>query len=83
MAEIDNVLAELRHRIMRPFESGAPKPATQEGDSPVKHSAAVALRRLVHPGRDGGVVVEDDPVSAPVNLSEVTVLSWGAIQYPR
>jgi len=65
MAEIDNVLAELRDRIMRPFESVSPKPATQEVDSPVKHSAAVALRRLVHPGRDGGVVVEDDPVSAP------------------
>src|SRR6516225_862926 len=66
MAEIDNVLAELRDRIMRPFESGSPKPATQEMDSSVKHSAAVALRRLVHPGRDGGVVVEDDPVSAPI-----------------
>ena len=66
MAEIDNVLAELRDRIMRPFESVSSKPATQEVDSPVKHSAAVALRRLVHPGRDGGVVVEDDPVSAPI-----------------
>jgi hypothetical protein len=66
MAEIDNVLAELRDRIMRPFEGGSPKPATQEVDGPVKHSAAVALRRLVHPGRDGGVVVEDDPVSAPI-----------------
>jgi hypothetical protein len=26
-------------------------------------SAAVALRRLSHPGRDGGVVVEGDPIS--------------------
>jgi hypothetical protein len=31
-----------------------------------ERSAAVALRRLSHPGRDGGVVVEDD------QLSEVT-----------
>ena len=28
-------------------------------------SAAVALRRLAHPGRDGAVVMEDDPVSEP------------------
>jgi hypothetical protein len=31
-----------------------------------ERSAAVALRRLSHPGRDGGVVAEDD------HLSEVT-----------
>ena len=29
-------------------------------------SAAVALRRLAHPGRDGGAVVEE-PVSEPIN----------------
>jgi hypothetical protein len=29
-------------------------------------SAAVTLRRS-HPGRDGGVVVGDDPVSEPIN----------------
>jgi hypothetical protein len=34
-------------------------------DSPVEHSAAVALRRLLHPERDG-VVVEDNPVSEPI-----------------
>jgi hypothetical protein len=83
MAEIDNVLAELRHRIMRSFESEPPKPArpqhqetneeglatTQSVDAEYQRhgSAAVALRRLVHPGRDGGVVVEDDPVSEPIN----------------
>jgi hypothetical protein len=67
MAQIDDVLAELRHRIMGPIESGPPKPATQEVDSPVKHSAAVALRRLAHPARDGAVGVEDHPVFEPIN----------------
>jgi hypothetical protein len=33
---------------------GPPKRATQEVDSPVKHSAVVALRRLSHPERHGG-----------------------------
>ena len=36
-------------------------------------SAAVALRRLAHPGRDGAVVVEDDPVSEPINPERVVV----------
>jgi hypothetical protein len=86
MAEIDDVLAELRQRIMRPSESEAPKPVperepveavtplpacgvlhpamTQLVDIDQRHgSAAVALRRLAHPGRDGGVAVEDDPAS--------------------
>jgi len=67
MAEIDGILSELRHRIMGPFESGAPKPATQEMDSPVKRSAVVALCRLTHPERDGGLVVEDDPATKPIN----------------
>jgi hypothetical protein len=82
MAEIDDVLAELRQRIMRPSDSGAPKPepveavvplpacgvlhpaVTQPVDLDQRHgSAAVALRRLAHPERDGGVAVEDDPAS--------------------
>jgi hypothetical protein len=67
MAQIDDVLAELRHRIMAPFESGPLKPATQEMDYPAEHSAVVALRRLAHPGRDGGVVADDAPVSEPIN----------------
>jgi hypothetical protein len=81
MAEIDDVLAELRHRIMRSFEK-PPKPAlpqhqetgedgaiTQSIDIEYERrgSAAVALRRLVHPGRDGGAVAEDDLVSEPIN----------------
>jgi hypothetical protein len=32
-------------------------------------SAAVALRRLAHPGRDG-VVVEDAPASEPINAAQ-------------
>jgi hypothetical protein len=82
MAEIDDVLAELRERIMRPSESGAPEPAeavtplpacgvlhpamTQPVDLDQRHgSAAVALRRLAHPGRDG---VQGAPASEPINL---------------
>ncbi len=82
MAEIEDVLAELRHRIMGPFESGPPKPARRQQETNeeelamaqsvnIEHrrhgSAAVALRRLAHPGRDGGVVAGDDPVSEPIN----------------
>jgi hypothetical protein len=82
MAEVDDVLAELRHRIMGPSASGPPKPARSQhqetNDEGVtsqsfnaeyqRHgSAAVALRRLAHPGRDGGIAVEDDPVSEPIN----------------
>ena len=83
MAEIDDVLAELRHRIMGPFESGPPKPTpskhqetnerrlamTQSVNAEYQRhgSAAVALRRLAHPERDGGAVVEGEPVSEPIN----------------
>jgi hypothetical protein len=80
MAEMDDVLAELRHRIMGRAESGPPKPVPPvEAVAPpqVLHpamtrpvdldqwrgSAAVALRRLSHPDRDGGVLVGDDPLS--------------------
>ena len=62
MAEIDDVLAELRHRIMGPLNIEQ------------RHkSAAVALRRLAHPGRDGGVVVEDAPASEPIRRLEEAV----------
>jgi hypothetical protein len=83
MAQIDGVLAELRHRIMGPFESGPPKPAIREVDCLAEHSAAVALRRLAHPGRDGGVVVEDDPVSEPINPERSGGVVAGTIRYPR
>jgi hypothetical protein len=78
MPEIDEVMAELRRRVMQ-HESGPPKPApepveaitslpargvlhpamTQPVDLDQHHgSAAIALRRLAHPGRDGPVVAE-------------------------
>jgi hypothetical protein len=59
----------VRSQLERPFESGLPEPATQEVDSLVNHSAVVALRRLSHPERDGGVVAEDGPVFQPERLS--------------
>jgi hypothetical protein len=73
MAQIDDVLAELRQRIMGPVERGSPKPTQPqhqetngEGPAMTQPSAAVALRRLAHPGRDG-VVVGDAPASEPIN----------------
>ena len=70
MAEMDDVLAELRHRIMGQLKPAQP----QQQETPAmtqsvnveyqRHgSAAVALRRLAHPGRDGA---EADPVSEPI-----------------
>ena len=67
MAEIDGILSELRHRIMGPFEGGPTKPAPQEVNNLVEHSAVVALRRLTHPERDGGLVVQDDPTTKTIN----------------
>jgi hypothetical protein len=67
MAEIDVILSELRHRIMGPLGSGPLKPASQGMDSPVKHSAVVALRRLTHPERDGVLGAEHDPATKPIN----------------
>jgi hypothetical protein len=81
MADIDGVLAELRHRIMGPSESGPPKPArpqhqetNEEGLAMTqsvnaeyqRRGSAVALRRLALPERDGGAVVEE-PVSEPID----------------
>jgi hypothetical protein len=73
MSEMDDVLAELRHRIMGQLKPAQPQhqetPAiTQPVDIEQRQgSAAVAVRRLAHPGRNGAVVVEDDPVSEPIN----------------
>jgi len=80
MAEMDDVLAELRHRIMGQLKPAQPQhqetPAmTQSVNVEYQRhgSAAVALRRLAHPGRDGaeadpvpdrgGGAVGDDPIS--------------------
>jgi hypothetical protein len=69
MAEIDNVLAELRHRIMGSLKPAQPQhqETNEEGTTTTPPSAAVALRRLAHPGRDGGAVVGDDPAPEPIN----------------
>jgi hypothetical protein len=74
MAEMDDVLAELRHRIMgqlkpaQPQHQETPAMAQSANVEYQRHgSAAIALRRLAHPGRDGAAVVEDDPVSEPIN----------------
>ena len=71
MAEMDDVLAELRHRIMGQLKPAQPQhqetPAmTQSVNIEYQRhgSAAVALRRLAHPGRDGA---EADSVSEPIN----------------
>ena len=71
MAEMDDVLAELRHRIMGQLKPAQPQhqetPAmTQSVNVEYQRhgSAAIALRRLAHPGRDGA---EADPVSEPMN----------------
>jgi hypothetical protein len=46
-------------------------------------SAAVALRRLAHPERDGSAVVEE-PVSEPINPErDGGVVVGGVIQYPH
>ena len=80
MAEMDDVLAELRHRIMgqlkpaQPQHQETPAMAQSVNVEYQRHgSAAVALRRLAHPGRDGAVVMEDDPVSEPINPERVVV----------
>ena len=76
MAEMDDVLAELRHRIMGQLKPARPQHQETNGEGPAmtqpvnieqrRGSAAVALRRLAHPERDGGAVVEE-PVSEPIN----------------
>ena len=74
MAEIDGILSELRHRIMGPFEGGPTKPATEEVGDPVEHSAVVALRRLTHPERDGGLIVQDDAATTPISPRRCVVV---------
>ena len=72
MAEMDDVHAELRHRIMGQLKPAWPQHQETNGKGPGpamtqpvdveyqrRGSATVALRRLAHPGRDGA---EADPV---------------------
>jgi len=85
MAEMDDVHAELRHRIMGQLKPARPQHQETNGKGPGpamtqpvdveqrRGSAAVALRRLAHPGRDGGAVVGDNPVSEPINPERVVV----------
>ena len=81
MAEMDDVLAELRHRIMGQLKPAQPQHQETNGARPAttqpgnieqrRGSAVVAVRRLVHPERDGSAVVEelainpeqDDPIT--------------------
>ena len=77
MAEMDDALAELRHRIMGQLKPAQPQPRetpamTQSVNVEYQRhgSAAVALRRLAHPGRDGA---EADPVSEPITPKRVVV----------
>jgi hypothetical protein len=71
MAEMDDVLAELRHRIIGQLKPAQPQhqetPATSVNIEQRQGSAAVALRRLAHPGRDRAIVAEDHSVSEPIN----------------
>ena len=42
------------------------------------HSAVVALRRLSHPEREGGVVVEGNPVSELMRQAVAFIERWNA-----
>jgi hypothetical protein len=84
MAEMDDVLAELRHRIMGQLKPARPQHQETNGEGPAmtqpvnieqrRGSAAVALRRLAHPERDSGAVVEE-PVSEPITPERVDPIS--------
>ena len=50
---------------------------TKEVDSSLDH-AVVALHRLSHPERDGGVVVEDNPVSELMRQAVAFIERWNA-----
>jgi hypothetical protein len=65
MAEIESILGELHHRIMAQFENEPPRPDT--GGRPLETGAVVALRRLSHPERDGGIVPEDAAATEAVS----------------
>jgi hypothetical protein len=98
MAEIEDVLAELRHRIMGPFESGPPEPARRQQETNeeelamaqsvnIEHrrhgSAAVACAALLTLGEMAVLSRGTTRYPSRSTLSEAAVLSWGTIQYPR
>jgi hypothetical protein len=64
MAEIDDVLAELRQRIMRPSDSGAPKPVPE----PVEPVAPLPGCGVLHPAMTQPVDLDQRHGSAPVAL---------------
>jgi hypothetical protein len=70
MAEIDDVLAELRQRIMRPSDSGAPKPVPEpvEAVAPLPACGVLhpAMTQLVDLDQDGGV--QGALASEPIDL---------------
>jgi hypothetical protein len=85
MAEMEDVLAELRHRIMGQLKPTRPQHQETTGEGPTmtqpvnieqrRGSAAVALRRLAHPERDSAVV--DGSVSEPINPERGGVVVGG------
>jgi hypothetical protein len=82
---MDDVLAELRHRIMGQLKPTRPQHQETNGEGPAmtqlvnieqrRGSAAVALRRLAHPERDSAVV--DGSVSEPINPERGGVVVGG------
>jgi hypothetical protein len=64
MAEIDDVLAELRQRIMRPSDSGAPKPVPE----PVEVVAPLPPCGVLHPAVTQPVDLDQRHRSAAVAL---------------
>jgi hypothetical protein len=90
MAEMDDVLAELRHRIMGQLKPARPQHQETNGEGPAmiqpvnieqrRGSAAVAL--LAHPERDGSAVVVE-PVSEPINPERDGGVVMEVIQYPH
>ena len=83
---MEDVLAELRHRIMGQLKPTRPQHQETNGEGPAvtqpvnidqhRGSAAVALRRLAHPERDGSAVV-DGSVSEPINPDRDGVVVGG------
>jgi hypothetical protein len=54
------------------------KPEEERPMTGREHSDVVALHRLSHPERDGGVVVEDNPVSELMRQAVAFIERWNA-----